>query len=243
MNLPLTYPSDPQQTRAGNILVAEYAKPGKIIEISKQGDIVWEFDKSATTTDATTTTPLNKPSLAIELPNGNILANDDFNHRVIVIDKQTKQIVWQYGVTGKPGDGGSQLNIPDGVDMISIASSAQLFNSGPPSSMQNAATSTSVIAPTTIGTVTRHASQYVGKHMSVRGFVLKKETGYVILSDEAAGSISKYDLPVSGIGEETMQTGAEYRIEGIFLDTGLVASNGNPDHVLLDKAPIPILSY
>jgi hypothetical protein len=42
--------------------------------------------------------------LAVELPNGNIIANDDLNHRVIVVDKATKKILWQYGVTGVFGE-------------------------------------------------------------------------------------------------------------------------------------------
>lgn len=108
MLLPVNYPSDPQLTKAGNILVSDYSTQGKIVEVAKDGTIIWE----------STGIKLNHPSLAIELPNGNILANDDANHRVIAIDKQTKKIVWQYGVTSKPGSGIGQLNIPDGVDII-----------------------------------------------------------------------------------------------------------------------------
>ena len=37
------------------------------------------------------------PSLGLPLPNGDILVNDDFNDRVIVIDPVTNRIVWQYG--------------------------------------------------------------------------------------------------------------------------------------------------
>ncbi len=111
MNLPVKYPSDPQLTQAGNILISDYSTPGKIVEVSRQGSIVWQYTDDGKV-------KLNKPSLAIELPNGNILTNDDFNHRVIVIDKQTEQIVWQYGVTGKPGSAVGQLNTPDGLDII-----------------------------------------------------------------------------------------------------------------------------
>ncbi len=111
MNLPVTYPSDPQITRAGNILISDYSTPGQIAEVTRQGQVVWQYIGEGKV-------KLNKPSLAIELPNGNILANDDSNHRVIVIDKQTKKIIWQYGVTGKPGSGPGQLNVPDGVDII-----------------------------------------------------------------------------------------------------------------------------
>jgi hypothetical protein len=34
MTLPMRYPSDPQLTKAGNFLIADYTRPGKIIEIT-----------------------------------------------------------------------------------------------------------------------------------------------------------------------------------------------------------------
>jgi hypothetical protein len=111
MVLPLHYPSDPQLTKAGNFLVADYSRPGKIIEIARDGSVVWEYSAGGEG-------QLRRPSLAIELPNGNILSNDDLNHRVIVIDKATKKIRWQYGVTGVRGSEPGYLRIPDGVDII-----------------------------------------------------------------------------------------------------------------------------
>ena len=50
-------------------------------------------------------TALDHPSLALPLPNGDILANDDSNDRVIVVDPRTNRIVWQYGHTGVPAAG------------------------------------------------------------------------------------------------------------------------------------------
>ena len=97
-------------TAAGNFLVAAYTNPGRIVEISRDGKIVWDYSAQG---DGL----LNRPSLAIELPNGNILANDDLNHRVIVIDKASKKIVWQYGVTHQPGASDGHLSIPDGLDI------------------------------------------------------------------------------------------------------------------------------
>jgi len=111
IDLPIRYPSDPQMTKAGNFLIASYTHPGKIIEISSAGSVVWDYA-------ATGAGKLNRPSLAIELPNGNIMANDDLNHRVIVIDKATKTILWQYGVTGRRGSAPGYLAIPDGLDII-----------------------------------------------------------------------------------------------------------------------------
>jgi hypothetical protein len=44
--------------------------------------------------------------------------NDDYNHRVIVVDPRTNRIVWQYGVIGQPGSVAGHLNQPDGVDLV-----------------------------------------------------------------------------------------------------------------------------
>lgn len=43
--------------------------------------------------------------------------NDDARHRVIVIDRATKAIVWQYGVTDVAGHGPGYLFFPDGMDI------------------------------------------------------------------------------------------------------------------------------
>src|SRR5579872_245134 len=210
MTLPVAYPSDPQMTKAGNILISDYSKPGQIVEVSKDGHIVWQYAGD-------NLVKLNQPSLAIELPNGNILANDDFNHRIIVIDKQTKQIIWQYGVTGKPGNASGQLNIPDGLDIIKRPG----------------------IAPVSIGSVTRHDQNFINQEVKIQGYLLKTEVGYDIFSDEAAGPIGIYDLPVTGQGVDTIVTGQKYILEGQFVSGGLVSSNGNPNHLQLSGPPVP----
>ncbi len=212
MVFPLRYPSDPQPTKAGNILISEYLNPGKILEISKTGKLIWEFTGDGTV-------KLNKPSLAIELPNGNILANDDYNNRVIVIDKKTKQIIWQYGITGKPGNGAGQLSVPDGLDIIKRDSS-----------IQN-------LPLHTIGQVTRYASNFVKQNIKVAGYLIKKETGYLIFSDEATGVISSFDLPVTGLGIDTVKFGQKYILEGTFMYGGLHSSNNNPYHLELLDVP------
>jgi outer membrane protein assembly factor BamB len=111
LSLPVRYPSDPQLTGAGNFLVSSYTHPGRIIEIARDGKLVWDYTAAGEG-------GLNRPSLAIELPNGNIMANDDLNHRVIVVDKASKKILWQYGVTGRRGTAPGYLAIPDGLDII-----------------------------------------------------------------------------------------------------------------------------
>jgi len=45
------------------------------------------------------------------------VVNDDRRHRVLVIDRRTKDITWQYGVTDQPGHAPGYLFEPDGMDI------------------------------------------------------------------------------------------------------------------------------
>ena len=55
---------------------------------------------------------LKKPSLAEQLPNGLIMANDDYRNRVVVIDPRYDTIVWQYGLTDTAGTARDSLASP-----------------------------------------------------------------------------------------------------------------------------------
>jgi hypothetical protein len=81
------------------------------MEFDQAGTMLWRYAPSGA--DA-----LDQPSLALPLPNGDILANDDFSHRVVVIDPRISRIVWQYGHTRVPGTAAGYLNDPDGVDLL-----------------------------------------------------------------------------------------------------------------------------
>jgi hypothetical protein len=109
---PTTYPSDAQLLPDGNVLVASYTFPGRVDIITPRGHVVWtyEFTKAPRA--------LNHPSLAVPLPNGMIALNDDFNHRVVVIDRRTKRIVWQYGHDGVWGARPGYLDNPDGLELL-----------------------------------------------------------------------------------------------------------------------------
>lgn len=104
------YPSDTNEVRPGVYLTADYSDPGKVEEFTRSGRLLWRFSGSAGKT-------MNQPSLALPLPNGDVLANDDFNHRVIVIDPHSNRIVWQYGHTAVHGSAPGYLYDPDGVDL------------------------------------------------------------------------------------------------------------------------------
>jgi len=56
-----------------------------------------------------------------------VIANDDYNDRVIVVDPRTGKVVWQYGHTRRPGSADGYLNIPDGVDLAPPNSLAMRF--------------------------------------------------------------------------------------------------------------------
>ncbi len=106
------YPSDAFPTRDGQIVVADYTKPGRIVVFNpKTGKATWEYAFPSGEK------MLDHPSLALELPTGDIIVNDDARHRVLVIDRASKEIVWQYGVTDTPGHAPGYLNYPDGMDI------------------------------------------------------------------------------------------------------------------------------
>ncbi len=115
-----TYPSDTNEVRPGVYLSVDYAKPGSIETLSSQGHVLWSFAPSGP--DA-----LNHPSLALPLPNGDVLANDDYNNRVIVVDPHTNRIVWQFGHTGVCSSRAGYLCTPDGVDLAPPYSLADRF--------------------------------------------------------------------------------------------------------------------
>jgi hypothetical protein len=111
--LPIEYPSDPQQLGPDLYLVADYTTPGGIYEFNRAGRILWAYHPSSGRG------MLDHPSLAERLPGGLICVNDDYRHRVVIIDPHTRKIVWQYGRTDSPGSGPDHLRIPDGFDLLS----------------------------------------------------------------------------------------------------------------------------
>ena len=108
----LSYPSDAYPTRDGQVVVADYAKPGGVVIFDpRTRKVTWEYrPKSGDLM-------MDHPSLAMELPTGDILLNDDLRHRVLVIDRVTKAVIWQYGITDKPGHKPGSLFYPDGFDL------------------------------------------------------------------------------------------------------------------------------
>lgn len=110
----IRYPSDAFPTIDGKqIIVADFWKPGRVVIFDPlTRKISWEYfvkegEKS-----------LDHSSIARELPDtGDILIVDDLNDRVIVVDRKTKEIIWQYGQKNVKGYKPGFLNYPDGVDI------------------------------------------------------------------------------------------------------------------------------
>ena len=117
----VAYPSDSNQYAPGEYLTVDYSSPGQAVIFNRAGQTIWRYD--------VTSGPgaLDHPSLAMPLPNGDILLNDDYNHRVIVIDPRTNRIVWQYGHDGVAGSAPGYLDNPDGLDPLSPYSYADRY--------------------------------------------------------------------------------------------------------------------
>jgi hypothetical protein len=116
---PVSYPSDPQPLSGGRILLADYANPGAAIVMNRHGTVLWRYGPSSGWG------ALDHPSLAMMLPNGDIAINDDFKHRVVIVDPRKNRIVWQYGHAGIPGTGSNYLNTPDGMDFVPLGPHAR----------------------------------------------------------------------------------------------------------------------
>jgi DNA-binding beta-propeller fold protein YncE len=107
----VVYPSDTNLVAPDKYLTVDYSQPGQIVMFDRHGDSRWRFRPSGRQA-------LDMPSLALPLPDGDVIANDDANHRVIVVDPKTDRIVWQYGHTGVAGRKPGYLDNPDGIDLL-----------------------------------------------------------------------------------------------------------------------------
>jgi outer membrane protein assembly factor BamB len=107
----VAYPSDSNEISPGRYLTVDYSSPGQVVEFNRHGQTLWRFAPTGANA-------LNRPSLALPLPNGMVLLNDDGNDRVVVVDPKTDRVVWQYGHTGVGGRAPGYLQTPDGVDLV-----------------------------------------------------------------------------------------------------------------------------
>jgi len=106
------YPSDSNEVRPGLYVTVGWQSPGILETFDRSGHLHWRYSPRPGAS------PLDHPSLAEPLPNGDFLLTDDFNDRVIVIDPTTNRVIWQYGHTGVRGRVPGYLYRPDGVDLV-----------------------------------------------------------------------------------------------------------------------------
>lgn len=107
----VAYPSDTSEVSPNVYLTVDFSKPGQIVEFNSKGKLLWRYRPTGKAA-------LDHTSLAHALPNGDVIATDDRNHRVIVVDPKTNKIVWQYGQYRVKGTGAGYLNNPDGLDVL-----------------------------------------------------------------------------------------------------------------------------
>jgi outer membrane protein assembly factor BamB len=115
IHVPVAYPSDAQLDSNGNVVVADFSTNGQVVDVNPStAKVVWRW--------AYPSGPrrLDHPSLATPLPDGTVSVNDDFRHRVVVIDPVRGRVVWQFGRTDQPGRSPTSLNTPDGHEPLPL---------------------------------------------------------------------------------------------------------------------------
>jgi outer membrane protein assembly factor BamB len=112
MRTPSSYPSDAQLLPDGDVLVAGFDTPGRIDILTPRGRTVWTYRVGSGPG------ALDRPSLAVMLTSRLVAATDDWNHRVVLIDRRNRRIVWAYGHRGIAGSAPGYLNKPDGLDLV-----------------------------------------------------------------------------------------------------------------------------
>jgi DNA-binding beta-propeller fold protein YncE len=106
----VTYIYESNEISPNRYLTVDHANPGQALTFDRTGHVLWRFAPTGTQA-------LNKPSLAIPLPNGDVMVCDKANHRVIVVDPRTDAIVWQYGHSSVAGSSPGYLKDPTGLDL------------------------------------------------------------------------------------------------------------------------------
>ena len=110
----IRYPSDAFMTVDGKqVIVADFWKPGRVVIFDPATrKISWEYFVREGEW------MLDHSSIARELPDTHdIFIVDDLHDRVMVIDRKTKKMIWQYGVTNTKDHKPGYLFYPDGFDI------------------------------------------------------------------------------------------------------------------------------
>ena len=124
----LTKPYGTNETASGDLVAVDHTHPGGVEIFTKHGKVIWRYAPKRGKRE------LFDPSMAIVLPDGDVLVSDDYDDRVIVIDRASGKIVWQYGHLHHRGGRAGYLYLPVGIDLVHPHSLLDSFpNATPPS--------------------------------------------------------------------------------------------------------------
>lgn len=85
----------------------------KVMIVNRYKNIIWKFGESNENSDSY----LERPQYSELIKDEYVLVADTDNHRVLKIYRPTKEIVWQYGISGAMGSGNNQLGHPRSVTL------------------------------------------------------------------------------------------------------------------------------
>lgn len=85
----------------------------KVFVVNRFKNVAWRFGEAEEHSD----NYLDRPQYAELIKDEYVLIADTDNHRVIKVYRPTKEIIWQYGITGAMGSGYNQLGHPRSVSL------------------------------------------------------------------------------------------------------------------------------
>ncbi|HEV2953796.1 MAG TPA: PQQ-binding-like beta-propeller repeat protein [Candidatus Dormibacteraeota bacterium] len=98
----------------GHLLISDRGN-SRVIELDPTGQIVWQFPPPG----YKGTMPFDQPDDAFYSPfKDKISTNEEFEHTIQVIDKQTNTVTWTYGTPYQTGSGPNHLNGPDDAFLL-----------------------------------------------------------------------------------------------------------------------------
>jgi hypothetical protein len=106
------HPSSTAEVSSNVLISVDHTHPGAVETFSTTGKLLWRYDPKSGNGE------LDDPTVAFELPGGDVLVSDERDDRVIVIDPHTNAIVWQYGHDHKAGARAGYLDSPVGIDLV-----------------------------------------------------------------------------------------------------------------------------
>jgi outer membrane protein assembly factor BamB len=88
----------------------------RVFLVDRAGRIFWQYGRTGVA--GADFNELDTPVCAVFLPCSHVLITDQGNNRVIEVSIITKEIVWQYGMTGVAGTKRNQLNSPNSAELL-----------------------------------------------------------------------------------------------------------------------------